>query len=269
MYFKNILKIFPCILLLICIVIPVKGMAQANFNMLLNQVWSEDCGYFNDGGVYFTNTNQVIRKIYFQNGEVYSTLVLGRPAVRGNILSYDYTNDAGEKGVETLELLSGGYRIIGRVDKGIQQIKNGKWIEDNSELKVIGSCASDTALFKDYEKATARFEKSENLRKTGYFKTNVIDLIVGSDQYMGKKVFLKCWVNLVDKFGGNCRSEDDSQFIGIDPKGIDKDLFKWLLVNCQNRFATENNANCKTLWVTGTVAGSSIPRLENVRYIDY
>jgi hypothetical protein len=86
---------------------------------------------------------------------------------------------------------------------------------------------------------------------------------------MGKKVFLKCWVNLVNKFGGNCRSEDDSQYIGIDPKGIDKDLFKWMLVNCQNRFVNENKPNCKTLWLTGTVAGSSVPRLENVKYVDY
>ena len=269
MHFKNILKIFPFILLLICIVIPVKSMAQVNFNMLLNQVWSGECGYFDDGGVYFANTNQVIKKIYFQNGEVYSTLVLGRPTVRGNTLSYEYTNDAGEKGAETLELLSDGYRIIDRVDKGIQQIKNGKWIKDNSDLPIIEACASDTGPFKAYENAAVRFEKSENLRKTGYLKTNVIDLIVSSDQYMGKKVFLKCWVNLVDKYGGHCRSEDDSQFIGFNSKGIDKDLFKWMLVNCQNRFETENNTDCKTLWVTGTVVGSSVPRLENVRYIDY
>ena len=269
MHLKNMRKIFHFILLLICVLAPVQSMAQANFNNFTNQAWSEECGFWNDGGVYFTITNQVIRKMYFKNGEVYLTLTLGRPTARGNTLSYEYTDDTGEKSTETIELLSGGYRIISRLNKGVQQIKNGKWIEDNSDLKVIGSCAPDTDLFKDYEKAVGRFEKSENLRRNGYLKTNVIDLIVSSDQYMGKKVFLKCWVNLVDKFGGNCRSEDDAQSIGIDTKGIDKDLFKWMLLNCQNRFATENNANCKTLWLTGTVAGSSVPRLENVRYIDY
>lgn len=266
---KIILKIIPVILVLLNLAVPAKCIAQVNINILLNKAWSEECGFFNDGGVYFTNTNQVIKKLYFEGGEVYSSLVLNRPTTRGNTLRYEYTNEAGERGIETIELIAGGYRVLERVFKGVQQIKNGKMVHDNSDLKIVGQCASDTYLYKDYEKAVIRFEQSEDLRKTGHLKTNVIDLIVGFDQYMGKKVFLKCWVNLVDKFGGNCRSEDDAQFIGIDPKGIDKDLFKWMLVNCQNRFENENNANCKTLWLTGTVSGSSVPRLENVRYVDY
>ena len=266
---KMILKIIPLIFFLFNIAISAKCIAQVNISMFLNQAWSEECGLFNDGGVYFTNTNQVIKKLYFEGGEVYSTLILTRLTTRGNTLKYEYTNEAGERGSETIELVTNGYRVLERFLKGVQQIKNGKMLQDNSDLKVISACASDTHLYRDYEKAVVRLEQSENLRKTGYLKTNVIDLIVGADQYMGKKVFLKCWVNLVDKFGGNCRSEDDAQFIGIDSKGIDKDLFKWMLTNCQNRFENENNSSCKTLWLTGTVSGSSVPRLENVRYVDY
>jgi len=245
-------------------------MADVNFDTFLNKAWGAKCGTFHYDGAFFIKKDQTVAKLYFFKNGVNSRRTLGKPTARGSKLSYEMTSDAGEKGIETIELVDDGYRVIERIFNGVQEIKNGKFLKDNTDVEVIVSCAPGTDIFEYYVKARNRYEKFENLLKLGHLETNVIDLIVDIDQYAGKKVLVKCWVNLMDGSGGNCRSEDDAQSVVLGIKGIDKDFFKWLLSNCPNRFANQNSGTCKELWVTGTVVRSSPTRLEDVRYvIDY
>jgi len=106
--------------------------------------------------------------------------------------------------------------------------------------------------------------KRDALKKSGVYETDVINLIVNFQSYKGKKVLLKCWINNVGSFGGNCRSEDDKQYISIDNEGIDKEDFKWLLESCRNQYYNDNHWYCKSAPIVATVEGSSVPRLTNV-----
>jgi len=110
--------------------------------------------------------------------------------------------------------------------------------------------------------------RREALRKAGVYDADVLNLIVNFQSYKGRKVFLKCWINNVGSYGGNCRSSDDKQSISIENTGIAKDDFKWLLENCRNQYYNENSSYCKSMPIVGTVEGSSVPRLTNVYFYD-
>jgi hypothetical protein len=108
----------------------------------------------------------------------------------------------------------------------------------------------------------------EALRKAGIYETDVLNLIVNFQSFKGKKVFLKCWINNMSSYGGNCRSSDDKQYVSIDNEGIDKEDFKWLLENCRNQYYNENSWYCRSAPVVATVDGSSVPRLTNVYFYE-
>jgi hypothetical protein len=269
MHFKKIFNFIPYILFSINIAMPAKCMADANFDTLLNQPFHIECQWTVDAGVYFANVNQVVKKIYFWKGDVVGTSVLGRSVARGNTLSYQFTNDTGNKGTETIELVNGGYRLMERVLDGVVLTKNGKNLRENSNTIANVSCPPNTMLFGDYEKTVSHVAKFDALRATGYLETNIVDVIVGFDEYIGKKVFLKCWINSMDSSGGSCSTEDDEHYVYMGTKGIDKKFFRWILGNCRAGFEQITSySECRALWITATVGGSTVPRLENLRPVD-
>lgn len=121
---------------------------------------------------------------------------------------------------------------------------------------------------KEAEAKKALLAKKEHLRRSNIYETDVISLIVDFKAYKGRRVYLKCWINLFSSYGGNCWSSNDTQSVAIDHVGMDKDLYKWLLLRCPNRFYNENNYKCRGMGVIATVGGSSVPRLENVVYYE-
>ena len=267
MYFKNIFKIILYILFLINLAIPEKCMADANFDTFLNQPFNTDCEA-GDEGVYFTNENQTVRKIYFKNLAQPRAWVLGMSISDGNTLSYEYVDQDGIKGTEKIEFFEIGYRVIERVHGGVQQIKNRRLLNSNSDLDISQKCQANSTIFKWYQYFQKEVGKFDRLRALGYIEADVIDLIVSFDQYAGKKVFLKCWVHSVNSSGGSCRSDDVSQSVSLETKGIDKVFFRLLLLNCPYQSENQNRGYCRNLWVTATVSGSSVPRLEDLRPVD-
>ena len=259
MYFK----IIPCILLLINIAIPIKCMADVNFDPFLNQPFNTDCEA-GDEGIYFKKENQTIRKIYFKNGEDPHSWVLGISISDGNTLSYEYVDQGGIKGTEKIELFESGYRVIERIRGGVEQIKNRRILGNKSDLVISQKCQANSRVFEVYQRYKTYVRPLDRLRALGYIETDVIDLIVNFDQYVGKKIFLKCQLSSATSSGGSCRSEDDLQYVSWGTKGIDKIFFKQLLVNCAGP-EKQWTWYCKDIWVTATVGGSSVPRLEDLR----
>lgn len=263
MYFK----IIPCILLLINIAIPIKCMADLDFDTFLNQPFKPDCEA-GDEGVYFTKENQTVRKIYFKNLAKSYAWVLGISISDGNALSYEYVDQDGIKGTEKIELFESGYRVIERVHGGVQQIKNRRLLNSNSDLDINQKCQANSRVFKAYQYFQKHVGKFDRLRALGYIEADVIDLIVSFDEYAGKRVFLKCWVHSVNSSGGACRSDDVSQSVSLETKGIDKVFFRLLLLNCPYQSENQNTRYCRNIWVTATVGGSSVPRLVDVIPVD-
>jgi hypothetical protein len=148
-----------------------------------------------------------------------------------------------------------------------------KRLSDERAAKAAAEKAEQEARAKERDRRSRESEKyvkarRDALKKADVIETDVLDLIVNAKSYEGKQVFLRCVINLMDSYGGNCWSADDKQRISIDNEGIDKENFKWLLQSCRNQYSTDNAQYCKYASIVGTVAGSSVPRLKNVYFYE-
>lgn len=102
------------------------------------------------------------------------------------------------------------------------------------------------------------------LKKADIHTTDVISLIVNLESLKGRKVYLQCAISSATASGAYCWSDNSAtQSVWIDVEGIDKQLFEYMLKKCLNRYEYAFYY-CGKVPITGTVVGSSPPRLKTV-----
>jgi hypothetical protein len=228
---------------------------------LIDGVWSGACKIGGTSYFFIKNENNKLSLITFEPGKKYW--------LYDDIVVKSYFKD----GVFYIQIKDYWNRFITLqyFNNSLKTIeisgKNGAGEFSYSENIIKNYCEKNTIAFKNHLDVRARLNNYYSLIKNGAQDTDVINLIVNKAKYLKKKIVIDCTITSASSSGAICYDLNGKQFIEIDAKGIEKEFYKYILLNCNKLFSSENNNQCSEFFLQGVVEDGKYIKLINVSEI--